>query len=115
MEKDYVVNRFGKATFVDVREPALFSGSRKQEFIGKEGRIPGAVNLPAEAAYMELGTFKKKEELEALAIAAVGKDKSKETITYCDAGKSCPTLAFILKHVLGFTNVTSTTVLSRNG
>jgi thiosulfate/3-mercaptopyruvate sulfurtransferase len=105
VEKDYVVSRFGKATFVDVREPVLFSGIKKQEFIGKAGHIPGAVNLPAEAAYTKLGTFKKKEDLEILAVAAVGKDKSKEIITYCDAGKCCPTWAFILTHVLGYKNV----------
>ncbi|MFH1078969.1 MAG: rhodanese-like domain-containing protein [Pseudomonadota bacterium] len=105
VEKNYVVSRFEKATFVDVREPILFSGTKKQEFIEKAGHIPGAVNLPAEAAYTKLGTFKKKEALDLLAVAAVGKDKSKEIITYCDAGKCCPTWAFILTHVLGYTNV----------
>jgi len=105
VEKDYVASRFGKATFVDVREPILFSGTKKQEFVEKAGHIPGAVNLPASAAYTKLGTFKKKEDLEILAVAAVGKDKSKEIITYCDAGKCCPTWAFILTHVLGYKNV----------
>ncbi|MCX5841203.1 MAG: rhodanese-like domain-containing protein, partial [Deltaproteobacteria bacterium] len=51
VDKDYVNSHLGKATFVDVRELAMFSGERKQEFIGKTGRIPGAVNLPASAAY----------------------------------------------------------------
>jgi len=60
------------------------------------------VNLPASAVYTKLGTFKKKEDLEIL---AVGKDKSKEIITYCDAGKCCPTWAFILTRVLGYKNV----------
>jgi len=105
VEKDYVASRLGKATFVDVREPALFSGKKKQEFVEKAGRIPGAVNLPASEAYTKLGTFKKKADLERLAAAAVGKDKSKEIITYCDAGKCCPTWAFILVRVLGYKNV----------
>jgi len=104
-EKDYVVSRLGKAIFVDVREPVLFSGAKKQEFVEKAGHIPGAVNLPASEAYTKLGTFKKKENLEILAVAAVGKDKSKEIITYCDAGKCCPTWAFILTRVLGYKNV----------
>jgi thiosulfate/3-mercaptopyruvate sulfurtransferase len=105
VEKDYVVGRLGKATFVDVRESDLFSGKKKQDFVGKAGHIPGAVNLPASAAYTKSGTFKNKAELEALAAAAVGKDKSQEIITYCDAGKCCPTWAFILSRVLGYKNV----------
>ncbi|MCK9197246.1 MAG: sulfurtransferase [Syntrophales bacterium] len=104
-EKDYVVSRLGKAIFVDVREPVLFSGMEKQEFVQKAGHIPGAVNLPASAAYTKLGTFKKKEDLERIAVAAVGTDKSREIITYCDAGKCCPTWAFILTRVLGYKNV----------
>lgn len=105
VEKYYVASRFGRATFLDVREPALFSGEKKQDFVERAGRIPGAVNLPASEAYTELGTFKKKEELEAIAAKVVGTDKSKEIITYCDAGKCCPTWAFILQHVLGYKNV----------
>jgi len=105
VEKDYVVSRMGKATFLDVREPVLFSGAKKQDFVEKSGHIPGAVNLPASAAYTPQGTFKKKEELESLAAAAVGRDKTREIITYCDAGKCCPTWAFILSRVLGYGNV----------
>jgi thiosulfate/3-mercaptopyruvate sulfurtransferase len=70
----------------------------------QEGHIPGAVNLLASEAYTKLGTFKKKDDLENLAIAAVGKDKSKEILTYCDAGKCCPTWALILTSVLGYKN-----------
>jgi thiosulfate/3-mercaptopyruvate sulfurtransferase len=105
VEKAYVAGRFGKATFVDVREPAWFSGERKQEFVEKSGRIPGSVNLPASEAYTDLGTFKKKEELEAIVARVVGADRSQEIITYCDAGRCCPTWAFILSHVLDYENV----------
>jgi thiosulfate/3-mercaptopyruvate sulfurtransferase len=105
VEKAYVASRLGHATFVDVREPAWFSGEKKQGFVEKAGRIPGAVNLPASEAYTELGTFKKKEELEAIVARVVGSDRSKEIITYCDAGRCCPTWAFILSHVLGYENV----------
>lgn len=105
VEKDYVANRLGKATFVDVREPVLFTGEKKQEFVERYGRIPGSVNLPASEAYTKLGTFKKKEELDALAARVVGTDRSKEIITYCDAGKCCPTWAFILSRILGYKNV----------
>lgn len=105
VEKAYVASRLGKATFVDVREPAWFRGEERQGFVEKAGRIPGAVNLPASEAYTELGTFKKKEALEAIVARVVGSDRSKEIITYCDAGRCCPTWAFILSHVLGYKNV----------
>lgn len=104
-EKAYVAGRLGKATFVDVREPDWFSGEKKVAFVEKAGRIPGALNLPASEAYTEQGTFKKKEELEAIVTRVVGSDRSKEIITYCDAGRCCPTWAFILSHVLGYKNV----------
>jgi len=63
------------------------------------------VNLPASEAYTPTGTFKSPKELEAIASKAVGTDKSKEIITYCDAGKCCPTWAFVLREVLGYPNV----------
>jgi thiosulfate/3-mercaptopyruvate sulfurtransferase len=105
VDKAHVASRLGKATFLDVREPVLFSGKKKQEFVEKSGRIPGAVNLPASEAFTKLGTFKKKEELESIAARVVGTDRSKEIITYCDAGKCCPTWALILSQVLGYKNV----------
>lgn len=104
-EKSYVASRLGKAIFVDVRDPDWYSGKERQEFVEKAGRIPGAVNMPASEAYTELGTFKEKEELEAIVARVVGSDRSKEIITYCDAGRCCPTWAFILSRVLGYQNV----------
>ncbi|HOD34877.1 MAG TPA: rhodanese-like domain-containing protein [Syntrophales bacterium] len=105
VEKEYVAKRLGKATFVDTREIILYSGEQKQDFVERAGHIPGSVNLPASEAYTKLGTFKTKEELEALVANTVGSDRSKEIITYCDAGKCCPTWAFIMSHVLGYKNV----------
>ncbi len=105
VEKYYVAMRFGTATLVDVREPEFFRGEKKQEYVEKAGHITGAVNLPASEAYTKIGTFKTKEELEAIAAKVVGTDKSKEVITYCDAGRCCPSWAFILKRVLGYQNV----------
>ena len=104
-DKAYVAGRLGKATFVDVREPAWFSGEKKAAFVEKAGRIAGAVNLPASEAYTKQGTFKKKVELEAIVARVVGPDRSKEIITYCDAGRCCPTWAFLLSRVLGYKDV----------
>ncbi len=104
-DNDYVKSRLGKAVFVDVREPVLYSGQKKQAFIQKAGHIPGSVNLPASEAFARSGAFKTKDELEAIAQKVVGTSKSREIITYCDAGKCCPTWTFIFREVLGYTNV----------
>jgi len=103
--KDYVASRLGKARFVDVREPEWYRGERRQEFVKKPGHIPGAVNLPASEAYTALGTFKRKEELASLVAQTVGTDRSEEIITYCDAGRCCPTWAFIMSRILGYEQV----------
>jgi thiosulfate/3-mercaptopyruvate sulfurtransferase len=105
VEKAFVAGRLGKATFVDTREVQWFSGEKKQDFVAQAGHIPGSVNLPASEAFTQSGTFKNKEELEAIAARVVGTDRSREIITYCDAGRCCPTWAFILTQVLGYKNV----------
>ena len=104
-DKDHAVKQFGKALFVDVREKVLYTGEKKQEFVTRAGHIPGSVNLPASEAYASRGTFKSRQELEAIASRVVGTDKSTEIINYCDAGKCCPTWAFLLREVLGYRNV----------
>ncbi len=104
-DKDYVSSRLGKAVFVDVRERELFLGTTRQSFVKKYGHIPGAINLPVTEAFTKRGTFKSKEELESIAAKTVGTDKSNDIVTYCDAGKCCPTWAFILREVLGYKNV----------
>lgn len=101
----YVKNNLGKAVFVDVREAFLFSGEKKQQFVEKAGHIPGSVNLPITEAFTETGMFKPEKELNDLAVKAVGSDKSKPIVTYCDTGRCCPTWAFIFKEVLGYENV----------
>ncbi len=104
-DSSYVKENLGKAVFVDVREAFLFRGEKKQEFVGKAGHIPGSVNLPITEAFTETGLFKPVKELNDLAVKAVGSDKAKPIVTYCDTGRCCPTWAFILKEVLGYENV----------
>jgi thiosulfate/3-mercaptopyruvate sulfurtransferase len=104
-DKEYVKSRLGKAVFVDVRDRPLFTGKRKQEFVKRKGHIPGAVNLPMTEAFTKDGRFKSKKELASIAGAAVGSDLSRDIVTYCDAGKCCPTWAFILRDVLGYKSV----------
>ena len=104
-DKQYILSRMGKITLLDVREPDYFTGKKKLDCIPKPGWIPGAVNLPTSCAFTDEGTFKDKQTLTALAEEAVGPDRAKEIITYCDTGQCCPTWSYILKEVLGYQKV----------
>jgi thiosulfate/3-mercaptopyruvate sulfurtransferase len=103
--KDYLFSSVGKATILDVREADFYAGKKKLPFVARLGRIKGAVNLPTSGAYTAEGTFKGKEELEALAAAAAGTDKDKEIIIYCDTGKFATAWGLILKCSLGYKDV----------
>lgn len=105
VDKDYVLSKLGKAILVDVREPEFYQGKKKLDFVAKLGRIKGAVNLPNSLAFNKDSTFKSREELEKAASAAVGTDRSKEIITYCDTGKTCTAWAIILSDMLGYKDV----------
>ena len=104
-DKDYVKARLGKAVMLDVREREFFSGEKKMDCIPLMGRIPGAFNMPTSCAFNKDKTFKTKEELAVIAEAAIGKDRNKEIITYCDIGQCCPIWSYILVEVLGYKNV----------
>jgi thiosulfate/3-mercaptopyruvate sulfurtransferase len=103
--KDYVMNRLGKATLVDVREADVYRGEKKLPFVAKLGRIKGAVNLPTSSIYRADGTYKDSGELAAIAAGVVGADKDKEIITYCDTGKFCTAWSLILSDLLGYKDV----------
>ena len=96
VNKDYVMKMLKKALIVDTRTPDAFFGVMKMDFVQRAGHIPGAVCLPSVWMYMKDGTFKAKDDLEAMALGVVGKDKSKEMIVYCDTGKFCTGLWFVL-------------------
>jgi thiosulfate/3-mercaptopyruvate sulfurtransferase len=103
--KQYVLSRMGQMTLLDVREPDYFTGKRKMDCIPKPGRMPGAINLPTSCAFTDEGMFKDQQTLAALAEKAAGADRSKEIVTYCDTGQCCPTWSYILKEVLGYSQV----------
>ncbi len=102
---DYLVSRIGIATIVDVREPDFYAGKKKLPFVARSGHIKGAVNLPTSAAYNPDGTFKSRADLEKAATAAVGTDKKKEIIVYCDTGKFATAWTLILKYDFGYSDV----------
>lgn len=105
VNKDYVANRLGKAIILDTRGPAFFEGKEKLPFVPKVGRIKGAVNLPVGQLFTPEGLYKDQAALLALATAAVGADKTREIIAYCDTGKTCTAGAFLLSDLFGYKDV----------
>jgi thiosulfate/3-mercaptopyruvate sulfurtransferase len=105
VNKDYVMSRLGKAILLDTRGPAFYQGKEKLAFVPKVGRIKGAVNLPVGQIYTPEGLYKDQKALLALATAAVGADKTKEIIAYCDTGKTCTSWTFLLSDLFGYKDV----------
>lgn len=99
-----------KGVLVDVRTPAEFSGERvhmpeyPNEGALRGGHIPGAQNIPWAQAVREDGTFKSREELEAL-YTSKGITPDKEIITYCRIGERSSHTWFVLKYLLGYPKV----------
>ena len=94
---------------VDVRGPQEFTGEilappGLPETCQRGGHIPGAKNIPWGKACNEDGTFKSREELEAL-YGAQGITRDKDVIAYCRIGERSSHTWFVLKHLLNFPNV----------
>ena len=108
--RDHVLETVGRATFVDVRSPAEFSGEKlapdhlpqEQPYVG--GHVPGAKNVPWSSAADEDGTFKSADELRGI-YGGAGVDGSGETIAYCRIGERSSHTWFVLSELLGYENV----------
>jgi thiosulfate/3-mercaptopyruvate sulfurtransferase len=99
------INQPGKA-LVDVRSPAEYNGEviappGMSETAQRAGRIPGAANIPWAQAANEDGTFKSREQLEAL-YGPKGIDQNKDIITYCRIGERSSHSWFVLRELLGY-------------
>ncbi len=100
----------GKLALVDVRGPKEFTGEvtappeYPNEHAQRGGHIPGAANIPWAQAVNEDGTFKSREELEAL-YGTKGVTPSKPVITYCRIGERSSHTWFVLTYLLGYPNV----------
>jgi thiosulfate/3-mercaptopyruvate sulfurtransferase len=105
--KEYVLSQIGKSTIVDTRMPDFFFGVSKLDFVDRAGHIKGAVSLPSPWIFTKEGTFKAKEDLEAMAAGVIGKDMAKQIIVYCDTGRLCKGWGFVLREVLGYKDVKS--------
>jgi thiosulfate/3-mercaptopyruvate sulfurtransferase len=99
------------AALVDVRSPAEFTGEilappGLPETCQRGGHLPGARSIPWGRAVNEDGSFKSREELQAL-YAGEGIDGSGPVITYCRIGERSSHSWFVLKYLLGLDNVTN--------
>ena len=107
-DADYVLKNLKnpKVAIVDARGTDVFSGKVKESEANKRvGHIPGAIDLMFVATNLNSdGTFKSVENLKA-AYESKGVTKGKEVITYCQAGVRSAHTYFVLKHILGYSNV----------
>jgi thiosulfate/3-mercaptopyruvate sulfurtransferase len=108
--RDEAIAAIGTQHLVDVRSPDEFSGKLlapahlPQEQSQRAGHIPTAVNVPWSQAANEDGTFKSDDELRAL-YGGKGVDESKPTIAYCRIGERSSHTWFVLKELLGYSDV----------
>jgi thiosulfate/3-mercaptopyruvate sulfurtransferase len=108
---DVLVHLDTGGPLVDVRSPGEFSGELMhmpdypQEGALRGGHIPGASNVPWKMAANDDGTFKSREELEAIYQADLGLGPDDNVITYCRIGERSSHTWFVLSHLLGFPSV----------
>jgi len=94
---------------VDVRSPDEYTGKilappGLNETCQRGGHIPGAANIPWGQAVKEDGSFKPREELEAL-YKGKGVTPDKPVVAYCRIGERSSHSWFVLKFLLGYDNV----------
>ncbi len=110
--RDYVKEHAKRGgQLVDVRSPGEYTGellhmpNYPQEGALRGGHIPGARNIPWARAANEDGTFKPADALRAIYIEEQGLNPQEETIAYCRIGERSSHSWFVLKYLLGFSNV----------
>jgi thiosulfate/3-mercaptopyruvate sulfurtransferase len=101
----------GAIEMVDVRSPAEFSGEilappGLPETCQRGGHVPGAKNIPWGKACNEDGTFKSRDELQAL-YSGAGITGTKPVVAYCRIGERSSHSWFVLHYLLGLKNVTN--------
>jgi len=103
--KAYVEKKLGKSIIIDARTPDVFFGVAQEPFTQRPGHIPGAACLPTPWLWTEEGTYKNIEEIREMASGVLGRDKSREIILYCAVGGYGSVWCFVLREILGYTNV----------
>ena len=100
-----------KGKLVDVRSPDEYSGKKlhmpdyPQEGAMRGGHIPGARSVPWARAANEDGTFKSREDHEAIYLTEQGLEPSDDVVAYCRIGERSSHTWFVLTYLLGYPNV----------
>ncbi|MCZ2403824.1 sulfurtransferase [Paenarthrobacter sp. Z7-10] len=108
--KDDVLAHLGKP-LIDVRSPEEYTGQRThmpaypQEGAMRGGHIPTAASIPWGRAAAEDGTYRSREELEALYLGEAGLKPGDDVVAYCRIGERSSHTWFALKYLLGFDSV----------
>ncbi len=109
--KEDVLASLGKLPLIDVRSPEEYTGLRTtapaypEESALRAGHIPTARNVPWARAAADDGTFKRKQDLEAIYREEVGLSEDDDIIAYCRIGERSSHTWFVLHHLLGFDRV----------
>ncbi len=96
---------------IDVRSPEEYSGERTtapaypEESALRAGHIPTAQSVPWSKAVAEDGTFRPLAELDAIYRQGAGLQDGDAVVAYCRIGERSSHTWFVLRHLLGFTNV----------
>ena len=105
-----VLDHFGKP-LVDVRSPEEYTGVRTtmpaypEEGALRGGHIPTAASVPWARAAADDGTFRSREELEAIYLDEAGLKPGDDVVAYCRIGERSSHTWFVLKYLLGFDTV----------
>lgn len=92
-----------EVVIVDVRDIAQAKGLAKHEKARRAGKIPGSVNVPLAALYMDNGALKSPEELLWM-LKTYGITPDKTVVTTCNTGLQAGAAWFIFRY-LGFSDV----------
>ncbi|GAA1359412.1 rhodanese-like domain-containing protein [Brevibacterium luteolum] len=105
-----VLDHLGKP-LIDVRSPEEYTGARThmpdypEEGALRGGHIPTAASVPWARAANEDGTFRSRDELEAIYTDEVGLDRNDDIIAYCRIGERSSHTWFVLRYLLGYESV----------
>ncbi|WP_426986423.1 sulfurtransferase [Pseudarthrobacter sp. Y6] len=108
--KEDVLAHFGKP-LIDVRSPEEYTGQRThmpaypEEGALRGGHIPTAASIPWARAAAPDGTYRSREELEALYLGEAGLTAGDDVVAYCRIGERSSHTWFALKYLLGFDTV----------
>lgn len=92
----------GRTVILDVRPADYFSGKKSDE--ARAGHIPGAVNRPFKDDLDQGGQLKRRSEL-ADAYRSLIPSPETPILVHCRTGHQASQTYFVLKHLLGYTNV----------